>query len=65
MGDEDLITAEGVNERGPDREAEGTDPGAPPGAGSADDPGAASAPGLAASDDEDALASAPEPNEPA
>jgi len=65
VGDEDLITDEGVNERGSDREATGTDPGAPPGAGSADDTGGTSAPGLAAPGDEHALASAPEPNEPA
>jgi hypothetical protein len=55
MPDDDLVTTEGVNERGSDPGAEGPEP--------ADD--AASAPGLAVGEGHGALDAAPEPNEPA
>jgi hypothetical protein len=63
MPDQDLTTTEGVDERGTDAEAEGPEPGAPPGAG-AGRSDAAAAPGLAVGGGHGALDDAPEPNEP-
>jgi hypothetical protein len=69
---DNLVTAEGVNERGTNREAAGKDPGeratgdeAPSPTSQRERNAGSTAPGSAVGEDHGALDAAPEPNEPA